>query len=97
MADIKEYFAVTNLSQVLYFIANVITVILLRFAKSRYQLYVNVVYAVSFAAICIPAAIFGGFWGFCLGLLVTCSIRFLVAVSLGYFTVLSSKRKTKNA
>ncbi|MBE6576550.1 MAG: hypothetical protein E7653_00245 [Ruminococcaceae bacterium] len=93
MADIKQYFIVTNLSQVLYFIANVITVILLRFAKSRYQLYVNVVYAVAFAAICIPSALLGGFWGFCIGLLATCTIRFAVAVALGYFSIISTKRK----
>ncbi len=93
MADIKEYFIVTNLSQVLYFIANVITVVLLRFAKSRYQLYVNIAYAVSFAAICIPSALLGGFWGFCIGLLATCAIRFAVSVVLGYFSVISAKRK----
>ncbi len=93
MADIKEYFIVTNLSQVLYFIANVITVVLLRFARSRYQLYVNIAYAVAFVAICIPSALLGGFWGFCIGLLATCTIRFAVSVVLGYFSVISAKRK----
>jgi O-antigen/teichoic acid export membrane protein len=94
-ADIKRYFIVNNLSQVLYFIANVATVILLRFAKSRYQIYVNVTYAVSFLAICIPAGINGGFWGFCLGLLATCAIRFTVSIGLGYFSVLSARRKAR--
>ncbi len=96
-ADIKQYFIVTNLSQVLYFIANVVTIVLLRFAKSRYQIYVNVAYAVSFVAICIPSAIIWDFWGFCIGLLATCAIRFLVSIALGYFTVLNSKPKKKNA
>lgn len=95
--EIKQYFIVTNLSQVLYFIANVITIVLLRFAKSRYQLYVNIAYAVAFVVICIPSAIFGSFWGFCIGLLATCAVRFFVSVGLGYFTVFNSKRKLKNA
>ena len=84
--SIKSYFIVTNLSQVLYFVANVITVILLRFAKSGYQLYVNAIYAVAFCAVCIPFTVVSGFDGFCLGLAITCVIRFLFAVSLGYFS-----------
>jgi len=95
-ADIKSYFLITNLSQVFYFIANVITVILLRFAKSRYQLYVNIVYAVAFLALCIPFTVYGGFGGFCFGLLLTCFARFITSVILGYFSVIRSKRTAKN-
>ena len=92
---IKSYFIVTNLSQVLYFVANVITVILLRFAKSGYQLYVNAVYAVSFCAICIPFTVAGGFDGFCSGLAITCLVRFLYAVSLGYYSILKKRRSAR--
>lgn len=90
---VKPYFVIANLAQVIYFVANVITVILLRFARSRYQIYVNAAYAIAFAAICIPSALLGGFGGFCIGLAVTCFIRFLVSAGLGYYTVLF-KRKT---
>ena len=92
---IKSYFVITNLSQVLYFVANVITVILLRFAKSGYQLYVNLAYAVSFVAICIPFTVFNGFDGFCVGLMLTCFIRFLISVLLGYYSTLKKKRNPK--
>lgn len=90
--DIKQYFMWTNLSQVLYFIANVITVILLRFANSRYQIYINAVYAVSFVGICIPFTVYRGFDGFCFGLVLTCTIRFLVSLLLGYYSTLKKRR-----
>ena len=83
----KAYFVSANLSQILYFASNVITVILLRFARSKYQIYVNAAYAVAFVLICIPCAIFGGLRAFCIGLALTCLIRFLFAAGLGYYTV----------
>lgn len=89
---VKAYFISANLSQVLYFAANVVTVILLRFARSKYQLYVNAAYAVAFVVICIPCAIFGGLRAFCIGLAVTCLVRFLFAVGLGYYTVFYKKQ-----
>ena len=87
----KAYFVSANLSQILYFASNVITVILLRFARSKYQLYVNAAYAVAFVLICIPCAIFGGLRAFCIGLALTCLIRFLFAAGLGYYTVFLKK------
>lgn len=89
---VKAYFVSANLSQILYFASNVITVILLRFARSKYQLYVNAAYAVAFVLICIPCAIFGGLRAFCIGLALTCLIRFLFAAGLGYYTVFLKKQ-----
>lgn len=89
---VKAYFVSANLSQILYFASNVITVILLRFARSKYQLYVNAAYAVAFVLICIPCAIFGGLRAFCIGLALTCLIRFLFAAGLGYYTVFFKKQ-----
>lgn len=95
--DIKHYFILTNLSQVLYFIANVITVILLRFANSRYQIYINAVYAVSFVGICIPFTVWRGFDGFCFGLVLTCLIRFFVSLFLGYYSTLKKRRVSRHS
>ena len=92
---VRVYFISANLSQVLYFAANVVTVILLRFARSKYQLYVNAAYAISFVAICIPCAVFGGLRVFCIGLALTCLVRFLFAVGLGYYTVFSKTNSVK--
>ena len=94
-ASVKEYFVMTNLAQIFYFAANVITVVLLRFAKSRYQIYVNVAYALAFCIICLPLAAVHGFKAFCIGLLATCFIRFLTAILLGSFSVISAKMKNK--
>lgn len=94
---VKEFFVVTNLAQIFYFAANVITVVLLRFAKSRYQIYVNVAYALAFCVICVPLAALYGFNAFCTGLLITCFARFFTAIALGYFTVISAKIKSKKS
>lgn len=81
---VKKYFIIANLAQVMYFLGNVITVVLLRFSKARYQVYINVVYAVAFMAIC-PAAAYGyGIDGFCWGLMATCALRLGYSVLLGY-------------
>lgn len=80
----RDYFVIGNMTQVLYFIANVMTVILLRYCSSRYQFYVNAIYAVAFIAVCIPMTLGGSLNSFCVGLLITSLCRFLTAIGLGY-------------
>jgi len=80
----KEYFITANLAQVFYFIGNVITVVLLRFSKARYQLYINIVYAAAFLLICPVAAHLYGINGFCWGLMATCILRLGYSLLLGY-------------
>lgn len=93
--DVKQFFVIANMAQVFYFVTNVITVILLRFSKARYQLYINVVYAIAFCAICIPVTMFGGnMWAFCIALLIVCILRMVTSLFLGYKdAVLLSKRE----
>jgi O-antigen/teichoic acid export membrane protein len=91
-AEVKQYFIMANLSQVIFFVGSVMTVVLLRFAKSKYQMYITAIYAVSFVAICIPFALNWGLEGFCLGLTLTCLARFLITVFLGYFSVRKNKK-----
>lgn len=80
----KEYLIIANASQVLYFVANTVTVILLRFSASKYQIYVNLVYAIAFIALCIPAAVFFDMHIFCYALFTTCLLRLIVSLGLGY-------------
>ncbi len=98
--EVKQYFIMSNLSQVIYFVGSVLTVVLFLYAKSKYQVYITLVYAVSFAAVCIPFAKFFGLAGFCAGLIITCFARFLITVLLGYFTafknILYIKKGEKN-
>ncbi len=92
---VKEYFLIANLSQVMFFVGSVITVVLFRFAKSKYQMYITLIYAICFAAVCIPFALKWGHYGFCVGLALTCFARFAITVFLGYFTVIRNNRKNK--
>ena len=93
--SVTPYFTSANLAQTLYFAANVVSVILLRFARSQYQLYVNTAYAVAFVIICVPCALIGGLHAFCIGLAITCLVRFLFAAGLGYYTVFFKKETAK--
>lgn len=92
--EVKEFFVIANMAQVFYFVTNVITVILLRFSKARYQLYINVIYAVAFCAICIPVTMIGAdMWTFCIALLSVCVIRMAASLLLGYKDAILLKNK----
>ena len=94
--EVKSYFLIANLAQILFFVGSVITVVLLRFAKSRYQMYITSVYVVCFAVICIAMAKKWGLWGFCIGLAITCFARFVVTVFLGYLTAKKMQKRTRS-
>ena len=68
---VKPFLWLGNLAQIVYFVGNMINVLLLRFGKSRDQLFVNTFYAILFAALCIPATYLWGLWGFCIAYLAT--------------------------
>lgn len=78
------FFLIGNAAQIFYFVANVVTTVLLRMAKANYQLKINIVYAVTFLVCCIPATIFGGLWGFCFAILFVNIVRYLMAIILCY-------------
>lgn len=81
---VKDIFIISNLALILYFIANMINVVVLRFSKSAYSLTVNIIYAAAFCAFCIPLTVFKGFGGFCMGYLLTCATRYLSALAICY-------------
>lgn len=81
---VRDYFFIANLTQILYFVCNVIVTILLRFSKAKYQVWINGLYAVTFLVLCIPAAASYGIVGFCLALLATNVIRLGAAFAFGY-------------
>lgn len=92
--EVKEFFIVANMAQVFYFVTNVITVILLRFSKARYQLYINIAYAAAFCIICIPATLYSAdMWVFCIALLIVCVLRMAVSLFLGYKDALVHSQK----
>lgn len=92
-AACAPYFLIGNLAQVLYFIGGLMSTILLRFEKTSYQSYMTAVYAGLFLFLCIPGTIFRGFDGFCVALLITCALRFIYSIGLGYWSVRKSKEE----
>ena len=83
VADAQPFFLIANGGQIVYFIANLLLVIVLRFAAEKYQLYINVTYSVLFFAVCIPALLHGGLPLFCALVLALNAVRLLAVLVLG--------------
>lgn len=91
---VRDYFFIANLTQVIYFTTNVVTTILLRFAKVNFSLVVNSLYGIAFVVLCVPAAFLGGVDAFCVALLMVNILRYLAA--MGYCWFYFGKKSTKN-
>ncbi len=71
----NQYYIVANMSFVIFFITSFMTIILLRYGKEQYQLYMNVIFATAFFILCVPSCIKWGIWGLCVSLIVANVIR----------------------
>jgi O-antigen/teichoic acid export membrane protein len=81
---VKKYFLIAGAAQVIYFVSNVVTTVLLKLAKADYQLKINVAYGILFLALCIPAAYFYKVTGFCIAILIVNISRYLISIFLCY-------------
>ena len=88
----KHFFVMANLSQIFCFTAAIVGVVLLRFAKTKYQVYMNGIYAIVFLLLCIPAAIFYGLQGFCSAIMLTGFVKYATSIFLGYRYVLRQNK-----
>lgn len=88
----KEFFVISSISQVIFLTTSVLMVVLLRFAKQSYQLYINLIYAAFFLLLGIPMTTKGGIWGFSYAILIANIIRMVISVLFG---VLDQKRRDK--
>lgn len=79
-ALVKDFFLVANLTQVVHFVTNVVTTMLLRIGKMNRQLVINVVYAIAFFVLCVPAAMWYGVAGFSVAFLAANVLRYAVAI-----------------
>lgn len=79
----KEYFFIANLGQILYFISNTLTVVLLRFAKEKYQLYINVIYLVAFLVVALPMTYVYGIVGLSWALVIVNVLKILAIMMIG--------------
>ena len=87
LEHVKGYFLIAGSAQVIYFISNVVTTVLLRLAKADYQLKINIAYGIIFLVICIPATFLYKVTGFCIAILVVNTIRYLMAMLLCFKSV----------
>lgn len=79
----KEFFLISSVSQVIFFATTVLTMVLLRFAKQQYQLYINLFYAAAFVILGIPMTTSGGIWGFSWAILIANFVRMVVSIAFG--------------
>jgi hypothetical protein len=69
-----------------------LAVVLLRFAKKTYQLYINGLFALCFFGAGIPATVLGGLWGFALAAVAANAVRFFATLLLGWYWVCKSRK-----
>lgn len=84
---VKKYFLIAGAAQVIYFVSNVVTTVLLKLAKADYQLKINVAYGIIFLMLCIPAALLYGITGFCVAILTVNIFRYLISIFLCFKSV----------
>lgn len=79
----KPYFLLANAGQVFYFLSNCLSTAILRIANEKYQVYLNLIYAVLFAATVIPMTLSSGLTGLTYSLLIANAGKFIIATFLG--------------
>lgn len=84
LAAVRGYLWWGSLAQVLYFATGMIMVVLIRFTKKSYQVYINAIFGVCFLGLGIPATYALGLWGFAVAMVAAAAIRYAVALYLGF-------------
>lgn len=82
-ADAEKYFLLASAGQVFYFISNCLMTVILRVASEKYQMYINIVYIIIYAATVIPLTMSFGIWGMTIALLITNGAKFAITSMVG--------------
>lgn len=82
-AEASRLFFLANLGQILYFVSGTLMVVVMSFSAERVQLIINVVYAVAFVLVVIPATYFFGIAGITWSLVGVNALRLVVAFVTG--------------
>ena len=82
-ADAEKYFLLASAGQVFYFISNCLMTVILRVASEKYQMYINIVYIIIYAATVIPLTMSFGIWGMTIALLITNAAKFAITSMVG--------------
>lgn len=83
-AEAEQYFFLANAGQIFYFISNCLMTVILRIASEKYQMYINIVYIIIYAATVIPLTLSFGIWGMTIALLVTNGAKFAITTVVGF-------------
>ncbi len=81
---VRSFLFVGSLAQVLYFVTSIVMVVLIRFAKKSYQVFINLLFGICFFGLGIPATVIFGLWGFSVAMVLACAVRFALAIYLGF-------------
>ncbi len=82
--EARQYFFLANAGQIFYFIANCLMTVILRVASEKFQMYINIVYIIIYAATVIPLTMSYGIWGITIALLITNAAKFLITAVVGF-------------
>ena len=93
---VKDFLLVGSLAQVIYFITSILMVVLIRFAKKSYQIFINALFGICFFGFGLPATLLFGMWGFALAMVAACAVRFAAAIALGFRWVNTHATTHKN-
>ena len=85
VADASPYFLIANGGQIVYFIANLLLVVALRFMAEKYQTILNACYGIAFFSLCTPALHLGGLPLFCKAVLLLNLLRLAATLLLGVY------------
>ncbi|MCR5689012.1 MAG: hypothetical protein K6G71_02070 [Clostridiales bacterium] len=84
LANVSRYFLIANAGQIFFFVSNTLMVVVLRFAAEKYQTYINIIYALIFAA-AVPFVTYKyGVLGFSVSVLAVNAIKFAVVAAVGF-------------
>lgn len=86
-AAVHRFLWLGSLAQVLYFTTSMIMVVLIRFAKKTYQIYINAVFGVAFLGLGVPATLLFGLWGFAVAMVLAAFLRWCAALCFGFYHV----------
>lgn len=82
--EARQYFFLANAGQIFYFIANCLMTVILRVASEKFQMYINIIYIVIYAATVIPLALTYGIWGMTIALLIANGAKFTITAIVGF-------------
>lgn len=84
-AEAEQYFLLANAGQIFYFISNCLMTVILRIASEKYQMYINIIYIIIYAATVIPLTLSFGIWGMTIALLITNGAKFAITTIVGFW------------